>query len=320
MPASADRLMTRRGTSPARGDLRQTHPVSRPVSLLALAVALGSPLTGQAQIRASERATVSQTADGTVFTINYSRPRARGRTALFGKVVPWGETWTPGANWATTLEINRDVTLDGHAVPKGKYSVWFVVRPGTWTFVLDPRVQLYHEEHPDSTADQLRWSITSRTASFTEVLTWSFPEVRPDGTQLLFQWGTRTVAINATVDPSHPIAIARADAEPYLGVYEWRWADDTTSAAAKVELYYENGEIRQRHTPFPDWYPRLQNQPMVRINDDWFIGAIRRDGKVWEMVADMIFEFDVKDGRALGFELYSDKDEKLGSGTRVSGR
>ena len=217
---------------------------------------------GQAQIRASERSTVSQTVDGTTVTIDYSRPRARGRTELFGKTVTWGEVWTPGANWATTLQVNRDVVLDGHPVPKGKYSVWFVVNPGAWTIVLDPRDKRYHTEHPDSTAGQLRWNTQPGSGEFAEILTWSFPEVRPDGTRLLFAWGTRRVAINATVRPSHPIPIARADAEPYLGTYEWRWADDPSDAAIRMELFYEDGEIRQRYTPFPDWYPRLQGEPM----------------------------------------------------------
>lgn len=282
--------------------------------------ALGAPHVGQAQIRASERSTVSQTVDGTTVTIDYSRPRARGRTELFGKTVTWGEVWTPGANWATTLQVNRDVVLDGHPVPKGKYSVWFVVNPGAWTIVLDPRDKRYHTEHPDSTAGQLRWNTQPGSGEFAEILTWSFPEVRPDGTRLLFAWGTRRVAINATVRPSHPIPIARADAEPYLGTYEWRWADDPSDAAIRMELFYEDGEIRQRYTPFPDWYPRLQGEPMVRINDDWFIPAIRRDGKVWEMVADMVYEFDVKNGRAESFELYDDKENKLGSGRRIAER
>jgi len=92
---------------------------------------------------------VSQTVDGTKLTVTYSRPRARTRDSLFGKVVKWNEVWTPGANMATSLEVNKSVKLDGHPVPKGKYSVWMVVRPtGNWTFVLDPRSDLYHEAHP----------------------------------------------------------------------------------------------------------------------------------------------------------------------------
>jgi len=289
------------------------------VALVALA-ALGAPAPAHlaAQIRASERAVVSQTADGTVFTVVYQRPRARGRTDIFGKVVHVGEVWTPGANWATTLEVNRDVTLDGHAVPKGKYSVWFVTHAGDWTVVLDPRHERYHTEMPDSTAQQIRWNVTPKDSPFHEVLTFSFPEVRPDGVRLLFEWADRRVAIDATVKPSHPLPIARADAEPFLGTFEWRWTDDTTSAAARMELYYEGGMLRQRHTPFPEWYPLLQGQPMVRILNSWFIAAIVRDGKVWEMVNDMVYEFKVVDGRAVSFEIRDDRDHLIGAGKRVS--
>lgn len=270
-----------------------------------------------AQVRASERATVTQVVDGTSFKIEYSRPRARGRTQIFGKVVHDGEVWTPGANWATTLEVNRDVTLDGHAVKKGKYSMWFVVRNGDWTVVLDPKFQLYHEERPDSNANQVRWNVRPSNGTFEEVLTWTFPEVRVDGAVLHFAWGEKQVAINATVAPSHPLTISQADAAPFIGTYEWKWNDSGNTVAGTVELYYDVDRLRQRYVPFPDWYPRLQDQPMVRINDDWFIAAIVRDGKVWEMVADMVFEFNVVDGKATGFELRDDRDNLLGSGRRV---
>lgn len=76
--------------------------------------------------------------------------------------------------------------------------------------------------------------------------------------------------------------------------------------------------LRQRHTPFPEWYPLLQGQPMVRILNSWFIAAIVRDGKVWEMVNDMVYEFKVVDGRAVSFEIRDDRDHLIGAGKRVS--
>ena len=78
---------------------------------LAAALLAGGAPSLAAQIRASERATVSQVVDGTRITVDYSRPRARGRAALFGGEVKWNEVWTPGANDATTLEIDRDTGL-----------------------------------------------------------------------------------------------------------------------------------------------------------------------------------------------------------------
>ena len=292
-------------------------PLAIGVFAIGALAGIATPRSLAAQVRASERAIVAQTADGTVMTINYSRPRARGRTSLFGKTIKWGEIWTPGANWATTLDVSRDISLDGHAIPKGKYSVWFVVRERDWTVILDPRFERYHEDRPDSIASQIRWTVRPSTGAFQETLTWSFPEVRPDGAVLHFAWGPKTLALNAVVRPSHPLTIARADAEPFLGTYEWKWNDSTDTKTQRMELYYDADRIRQRYTPFPDWYPLLQNQPMVRINDAWFYPAIIRDGKLWEMVADMVFEFTIKDGKAMSFEMRDDKDTLLGSGKRV---
>ena len=286
------------------------------IFFVAATVLVAPPAPGGAQVRASERGVVTQTVNGTVITIDHARPKVRGRSPLFGKVVHWGEVWTPGANWATTFEVSRDVTLDGHAVPKGKYSLWFVVRPTAWTVVLDPRFQRYHMDPPDSNAAQIRWTVRPGRGAFTEVLTWSVPAVEPDGGVLQFAWGTVRLAMPFSVPLRYPLQISQADAQPYIGAYEWRLTDDT-GPALRMELYYENGMLKQRHTPFPAWWPSMQYQPMVRINDDWFIPTIVERGRVTEMAADMVFEFTRKDGKVVSFEVRSDRDELIGSGTRI---
>ena len=58
---------------------------------------------------------------------------------------------------------------------------------------------------------------------------------------------------------------------------------------------------------------------MVRINDAWFISATIRDGKVWEMAADMVFEFEVVGGKAVSFELRSDRREARGERREAGG-
>src|SRR4051812_37148966 len=103
--------------------------------LLPTLLLLAAPLHAQAKL--SEAATVSQTVDGTRVTLEYSRPSARGRPRLFGGEVKWDEVWTPGANWATTLETDHDLSIEGTTVPKGRYSVWLVVKErGPWTLLL----------------------------------------------------------------------------------------------------------------------------------------------------------------------------------------
>ena len=159
-----------------------------------------------AQVRASERATISQTVDGTRITIDYARPRVRGRSPIFGGLVHWGEVWTPGANMATTLEADRDIAIDGHPVPKGKYSVWLVVaQEGPWTFVLDPDAGRFHTNRPRERDGQIRFPVAANAAPDTEVLTWSFPEVTATGTTAVLQWADRAVRLAITVTPSRSI-------------------------------------------------------------------------------------------------------------------
>lgn len=125
---------------------------------LPLIIVLLLSMPGSAQIRASERAIMSQVIDGTRIEIDYARLRLRGRDPIFGKVVHCGEVWTPGANWATTLNGSKAIRLDGHDVPAGKYSVWLVVREaGPWTMVLDPDHFRFHMDPPDSATTQIRF-------------------------------------------------------------------------------------------------------------------------------------------------------------------
>ena len=73
-------------------------------------LALAAPV--EAQIQASPLSSTSTVIDGTSLDVTYSRPSVRGRT-IWGEVVPWGGRWTPGANWATVIEVDRDVLING---------------------------------------------------------------------------------------------------------------------------------------------------------------------------------------------------------------
>lgn len=173
------------------------------VTLLAAAAVTARGTDASAQVKPSEHGVVAQTVDGTTITIEYDRPVARGRDSLFGKVVKLDRIWTPGANWATTIETNRDIQLDGRPVPSGKYSIWMIPRAaGDWTVVLNRSARRWHVERPDSTDDLVRYTVPPRQGPHVEVLTWSFPMVTSEGTTLQFQWGTTVIPLQITVQPT----------------------------------------------------------------------------------------------------------------------
>jgi hypothetical protein len=283
------------------------------------AVLLGAASGLSAQVRASEPAKVSQTIDGTVLTIEYSRPRVRGRDSLFGEEVKWEEVWTPGANWATTLELSKDIRLDGHPVAKGKYSVWLAVRPsGPWTMVLDPRHHRFHTQHPDSTADQIRFATTPEVGPFTEVLTWSVPEIRVTGGTLVMQWGTTRVAFRVDVEPSYSLATSAARAGPYLGRYEFAWTEKEPGDTLPITLTISQkdstlvGEWNPR--PWPEAGPFI----LIPIKEDWFIAGFTEKGELYEVEKDMVIEFARKRGQKLAntFEVRGEGDSLIATGRR----
>ena len=273
-----------------------------------------------AQIRASELASVSQTVDGTKITIDYSRPRARGRDPIFGtKDVHWDEVWTPGANYATTLETNHDITLDGHPVPKGKYSVWLVVKKsGPWTFVLDSRAKLFHMKHPDSTSSQIRFNVKAQSAPFTEVLTWSFPDVRSSGATLAMAWIKTRVTVEIGVPPSLVVELPTTEATPYLGRYEFTPMTKEDSSKAKKDAFvvtYENGVLKGQFDPNDDY---MQKFALIRIGPNTFAPGIYEKGVIYEVLRpDLTIEFARGSDRAESLEMRDDSDELEGKATRV---
>jgi hypothetical protein len=73
--------------------------------LVAMTLLLSTPAAGQ--ISASERTYVSQTVDGTMLTVNYARPSARGREP-FGALMPWGGVWAIPRPDRFTVTLNPE--------------------------------------------------------------------------------------------------------------------------------------------------------------------------------------------------------------------
>lgn len=63
--------------------------------------------------------------NGATITINYSSPSVKGRV-IWGELVPFNKIWRAGANAATTIETDKDLTIEGSKLPAGKYA-FFVI-------------------------------------------------------------------------------------------------------------------------------------------------------------------------------------------------
>ncbi|MES2304904.1 MAG: DUF2911 domain-containing protein [Gemmatimonadota bacterium] len=276
------------------------------------------PVASPAQIRASELGSITQMIDGTKLTITYSRPRTRGRTKLFGTpAAHWGETWTPGANWATTLEVSKDVTIGGRPVPKGKYAVWMILKEqGDWTMVLDPDSHRFHMDPPDSAARQIRFPVTIDQAQFVDVLTWSIPELSVGGGTIAMQWGTTRATMKLVVQPSLKVELAESEARPYLGKFRYTEMEGRDSGKTKeLILTHENGTLKAQFEPNDNWMGKFA---MIRVAPEIFApGLYDKSGEIYEVLRpDMLFTFKRVAGRPATFEVRYDDDTLAARGVR----
>jgi len=293
---------------------------------LTFAVLAALPTGAEAQVRASEVASVSQTVDGTVITVEYSRPRTRGRSPVYGTpIVAWGEVWTPGANWATTLDVSNDVAIDGHPVPKGKYSVWMEVEQGDWTVILDPKAKQFHTSHPKPDSTQVRFSVRPDSGTGPEVLLWSFPDLSSNGAVLQMAWAGRSVRLAVDVPPSHPRTLAAALADRYLGNYSLRWVprDSTAAKADSAPPPLETWKLSYaKDMLMLDWEVAADSEApyhaiLVGIGADAFYPLFIEEGDMLDAAPNLAAEFAVADGRATGFVIRRKDDSIQAVGTRV---
>ena len=131
----------------------------------------------------------------------------------------YGRLWTPGANWATTFEVDRNVHLNGVDVPKGKYSVWMIPGAEEWTVTLNREARRFHTQPPSSSDEQVRFTVKPATGPHMETLAFYFPVVTRDGATLDMHWGTTVVPMRITVEPSRPPTIADRERASYVGRY-----------------------------------------------------------------------------------------------------
>ncbi len=285
---------------------------------LAVGLSLAVPAAGAAQIRASERGSVSQIVDGTTLTLEYSRPAARGRD-LFGGLVPFDVVWTPGANWATTLEVDRDIRLGDADVPAGRYSMWMIPREDHWTLSLDPRPELFHFQKPDSTTDQIHIALEPGTGPHTEMLTWWFPAVSGDGAVLRMSWGTTAASLPVVVQPTEPPVIAEEDRPLYTGTYAMRIAEGLGwPTSAEFEVWDEDGMLRGR-LPFP-FHPGDELVfDLVPASSNRFNPGLYRDGRLFNVEMGGTFEFELGDDGATAVRLRGIEGSLFGEGERTDG-
>ena len=170
----------------------------RSASAIALLLTLTATASLEGQPAASQHAGVSQVVNTTTITLEYDRPVLRGRS-LFGDILDYDVTWTPGANRATWIDVSAPVRIGGADLAAGRYGIWTVPHETEpWEIVLVEEWDTHHSYFPQET-EVARLYVAPQPGSHMETLVFYFPEVGPYETTLRFHWGDVIVPLRITV-------------------------------------------------------------------------------------------------------------------------
>lgn len=109
----------------------------------------------------SPRDTVMLTLDSNRISVHYGRPSMRGRK-IMGGLVPWDRVWRTGANQATHLRTNFDMTLGGVPIPRGTYTLWSIPSPDRWKLIISNQTGQWGTQY-DERQDRARINATPAT-------------------------------------------------------------------------------------------------------------------------------------------------------------
>jgi hypothetical protein len=144
------------------------------------------PLSAQQKAPASPPTDASATIGGNSVTIKYASPGVKGREGrIFTKDGlishnPHYPVWRAGANSATALHTDADVTIGTVSVPKGDYTLFVdISNPDQWTLIVSKDTHEWGLAYnpaddlgktpmtmskPDQMVENLKWEITDNGA------------------------------------------------------------------------------------------------------------------------------------------------------------
>ena len=136
--------------------------------VIVLVVALGAFLAYTSTLSPEEKLSFNN--NGLEVNVTYCQPSKKGRE-IFGTLVPYGQVWRTGANAATIVTFNKDVTVAGKNVPAGEYTLWTIPNESNWTIILNKETGQWGTNY-DEEEDLLRVDVPAgQTISTVEKFT-----------------------------------------------------------------------------------------------------------------------------------------------------
>lgn len=125
--------------------------------------------------------------------VKYSRPSVKGRL-IFGSeaeeaLQPYGKYWRLGANEATEIKINKDITLNDLPLKAGSYTMYAIPGANTFRIGVNSEVGKWGAWEPDYSKDLFVTEIpVNKLETPVEVFTSRIEKASDSTAVLYFEW------------------------------------------------------------------------------------------------------------------------------------
>lgn len=129
---------------------------------------------------------------GVNIEIAYSQPSIKGRT-IGKEIAPYnGQPWRTGANEETAITVSKNVKVNGHNLPAGKYSIWTIPGESEWTVIINKNTTNWGTKY-DQPSDVFRFTVKpEKTPSFVEQMKFAADK----SGKVSLMWGDVMVSFN----------------------------------------------------------------------------------------------------------------------------
>ena len=131
--------------------------------------------------------------------VDFGQPHLRGRALHTDSLVPYDRVWRTGANDATTLTTDVDLTIGGANVPKGTYVLQTLPARAGWKLLIQKAGATPNDAPTDVARVDLRR--TTLPAAIESLTFWLIPSTQPGQArgELRLAWGTSLLATDWVV-------------------------------------------------------------------------------------------------------------------------
>ncbi|MDB4927290.1 DUF2911 domain-containing protein [Mucilaginibacter sp.] len=136
---------------------------------------------------------------GTI-SLTYGRPNVKGRK-IFNGTEPYGVVWRTGANAATTIKFTDTVSVEGHKLMPGEYSLFTIPGATEWIVIFNKIAKQWGAYSYDQKQDVLRFKVKPfKLAAPVETLTIQFANVNIDKGILQILWENTGLSLHLKTD------------------------------------------------------------------------------------------------------------------------